>query len=137
MLPDRSSVWIPWWEFIQNIDINFGLGLCHGAIMMAKFIGLEKKYGVYDALGFTYWTINLVVVHNVVRSYYRMQENSITDNKKFMLTNIINSNFFDVMESFHEFLIENDLMELESESANFELGQHFFQNALIARKLTQ
>ncbi len=116
---------------------NFGPGVCHGAVLVAKFIGLDKKYGVCDALNLTYQTICSVVVRNVVNSYDRMQDNPIPDNKSFMLASMTGSNVFDVMESFHKFLIENDLMELESESIDFEMGQYFFQNAWIARKLAQ
>ncbi len=47
---------------------NFGPGVCHGAVLVAKFIGLDKKYGVCDVLNLTYQTICSVVVWNVVNS---------------------------------------------------------------------
>ncbi len=116
---------------------GFGPGVCHGADLLAKFIDLDKKYGVCSALGFDYDTMDHFVVQNVVNSYNKMQENSLPDNKSFTLANMTGSNVFDVMECFHKFLIEYDLMELESAKVNFELGEHFFQNAWITRKLAQ
>ncbi len=111
--------------------------MCNGTVLVAKFVDLDKKYGVCNALGLNYDTVDLFVVRNVVNSYNKMQENPHLDNKSFMLANVTGSYVFDVTESFNKFLIENDLMEHESPEVRFELREHFFQNAWIARKLAQ
>ncbi len=58
---------------------NFGSGVCHGAILVAKFIGLDKKHGVCDAFGLNYNMVTSNVVCNVVISYDRMQDNPIPE----------------------------------------------------------
>lgn len=93
-----------------------GPGLCHGGIMVAKFTNLDKKHGILNVLGYHYNTVMGQVIHNVISSFERMQENSIPENKSFMLASMTSSNVFNVMETFHRLLMEYDLMELESEN---------------------